>query len=73
MADAVEKFAARRFQPAGEKIDLSDRRTNRSRTLGKGKKAPANLARETVSDFFNSIGHKGPWLSMFGSRLSLSG
>jgi hypothetical protein len=53
--DAVEKVAARRFQSAGEKIDLSDRPTNRSRTSAKGKKTPENPMRETVRDFFNSI------------------
>jgi hypothetical protein len=52
MADAVEKFAARRFQPAGEKIDLSHRPTNRSRTWVKGKTTPENLVRRTVNDFF---------------------
>jgi hypothetical protein len=40
LADAVEKVAARRFQSAGEKIDLSDRPTNRSRTSVKDKKTP---------------------------------
>jgi hypothetical protein len=58
--DAVEKVAARRFQSAGEKIDLSDRPTNRSRTSVKDKKTPENLARKSVSDFFNSIELEGP-------------
>ncbi|WP_147394053.1 hypothetical protein [Paraburkholderia sp. BL23I1N1] len=57
LADAVEKVAARLFQSDGEKIDLLDRSTNRSRTSAKGKKTPENLAGKTVIDFFNSIDH----------------
>lgn|GEM_PF-4795031 len=45
--DAVEKVAARRFHFADEKIDLSDRSINRSRTLGKGTKTPENFARDS--------------------------
>jgi hypothetical protein len=56
MADTVEKVAAGLFQFPLQKIGLSDRTTNRSRTPVKGKKTPENLARTTVSDFFNSIG-----------------
>jgi hypothetical protein len=48
MADSVEKVAARAFQSASEKIDLSDRLTNRSETSVKGERTPENLARKTV-------------------------
>ncbi|MEW9583789.1 hypothetical protein [Paraburkholderia sp. DGU8] len=54
-ADTVEKVEAWLFQFARNKIDLSDRPANRSRTPVKGKKTPENLATETVSDIFNSI------------------
>ncbi|MFM0158628.1 hypothetical protein [Paraburkholderia sediminicola] len=60
MADTVEKVAAWLFQFARKKIDLSDRPANRSRTVVKGKKTPENLATETNSDFFNSIGRVLP-------------
>jgi len=52
----LKKSLLRFFQSAGEKIDLSDRPTSRSRTQVKGKKTPENLVMEAVSDFFNSIG-----------------
>jgi len=58
--DAVEKVAARRLQSTGEKIDLSDRPTNRSRTSVKGKKTSENFARKSVGDFFNTIRWKPP-------------
>ncbi|MFM0256671.1 hypothetical protein, partial [Paraburkholderia sediminicola] len=58
--DAVEKVAALLSQIAGEKNDLLDRPTNRWRTQVKGRKTPKNLVRETVSDFFNSIGRTRP-------------
>jgi hypothetical protein len=56
LADAVEKVAVWRFQSASEKIDLSDRPASLSRTSVNDKKTPENLARRTVTDFFNSIG-----------------
>jgi hypothetical protein len=56
-ADTVEKVAAWLFHFSCTKIDISDRPTNRPRTPVKGKKTPSNLATETASDFFNSIGH----------------
>ncbi|MFM0040771.1 hypothetical protein [Paraburkholderia sediminicola] len=56
LLDSVEKVAAWPFQFTRKKIDLSDRPTTRSRTVVKGKKTPENLATETDSDFFNSIG-----------------
>jgi hypothetical protein len=55
LADILEKIAAWFFQFPGEKSDLSDRPTNRSRTPVKGRKNSENLVRTTVSDFFNSI------------------
>jgi hypothetical protein len=55
-ADTVEKVAASLLQSTSKKIDLSDRPTSRSRASVKGKKTPENLMRETVIDFFNSIG-----------------
>ncbi|MFM0515481.1 hypothetical protein, partial [Paraburkholderia sp. RL17-373-BIF-A] len=51
-----EKVATWLLQSASKKIDLSDRPTSRSRAPVKGKKTHESLARETVSDFFNSIG-----------------
>jgi hypothetical protein len=51
-ADSVEKVAVWFSRSARKKIDLSDRPINRSRMPVKGKKAPENLARKTVSDFF---------------------
>jgi hypothetical protein len=56
VADTVEKVAASLLQSTSKKIDLSDRPTSRSRASVKGKKTPENLMRETVIDFFNSIG-----------------
>jgi hypothetical protein len=56
------------FQIAGEKIDLSDRPTNRWRTPVKGKKTPEILVRETVTDFFNSIDRVLPIAALRGSR-----
>ena len=60
LADTVEKVALWFLQSAREKNDLSDRPTNRSRAPVEGKKTPANLAKKTVSDFFNSIGRLLP-------------
>jgi hypothetical protein len=51
-AETVEKVAAGLFQFRLQKIGLSDRPANRSRTPVKDKKTPENLARTTVSDFF---------------------
>ncbi|ANB76470.1 hypothetical protein AYM40_30115 [Paraburkholderia phytofirmans OLGA172] len=62
-ADCVEKVAAWLFQFSRKKIDLSDRPTNRSRAPVKGTKTPGNLAIETDSDFFNSIGKLPPFAS----------
>jgi hypothetical protein len=53
--DIVEKVAAWLVQFSCQKIDISDRPTNRSRTPVKGKKTPQNLPTEPASDFFNSI------------------
>lgn len=51
-----EKLGACCFRIALKKIELSDRSTTRSRALVKGKTTPANLARTTVVEFFNTIG-----------------
>jgi hypothetical protein len=53
--DTVEKVASWLLQSATEKIDRSDRPTSPSQRSVKGNKTPENLARTTVSDFFNSI------------------
>jgi hypothetical protein len=58
--DAVEKVAARRFQFAGEKTDLSDRPTNRSRLSVKGKKTLKTSRQRrsaTISTASTMLGH----------------
>jgi hypothetical protein len=49
MADSVKKVASGLLQSAP------------SRTSIKGKKTPKDLARTTVSDFFNGIGRSPPF------------
>lgn len=70
-AKVVEEVAALLIQLAGEKIDLSDRPINRSRTLAKGKTTPDNLTRETVNYFFNSIGHLLPCVGTIARSFKL--
>lgn len=70
--DSVEKVGPRFFRLPCEKIDLSDRPTNRSRASVKGKRTPENLARKTVDDFFNTIDPKGTVvLALSGRSISL--
>lgn len=59
-AYCVEKRAARRLRTTREKIDFSDRSTNRLRASIKGKRAPENLARSIINEFFNTIGQNRP-------------
>jgi hypothetical protein len=66
--DTVEKVAARRFHTAGEKIDLSDGPTNRSRTSVEGKRTPKNLARKRSATFSTASRYYGRSLFQGGQQ-----
>ncbi len=56
--DSVEKRVARRSRIANEKIDASDRSTNRSRASVNDKATPENLTKPIDIEFFNTIARK---------------
>lgn len=60
LTDTVEIFVVRRPSTTSEKIDLSDRLTNRSRASTKGKTTLKSWVKTTVTDFFNSIDRQRP-------------
>jgi len=60
-ADVVEKVAARLFQFARRKIDLSDRPTNRSRTRSRVRRPPKTSVHTRRATFSTTSAINGRW------------